>query len=88
MLDLHKDDIFTSVSRYNLIRDGRMIYIDVHQAIQGTLAAKFMAVPNLVNIIAKPEHQGTGENEQDAVKDCIKKIKNMKVEDIFPSAGI
>ncbi|HKK91565.1 MAG TPA: hypothetical protein VJ936_09190 [Desulfobacteraceae bacterium] len=88
MLELHEDDIFTSVSRYNLIRDGRMIYIDVHQAIQGNLAAKFVAVPNLVNIIAKPEHQGTGENEQEAVKECIKRIKDMKIEEIFPSAGI
>ncbi|MFO7748532.1 MAG: hypothetical protein R6V54_00415 [Desulfobacteraceae bacterium] len=88
MLELHEDDIFTSVSRYNLIRDGRMIYIDVHQAIQGNLAAKFVAVPNLVNIIAKPEHQGTGENEQEAVKECIKRIKEMKIEEIFPSAGI
>ncbi|MFO7884833.1 MAG: hypothetical protein R6U68_08435 [Desulfobacteraceae bacterium] len=88
MLDLHEDDIFTRVSRYNLIRDGRMIYIDVHQAIQGNLAAAFVAVPNLVNIIAKPEHQGTGKNENDAVEDCLKKIKNMEIETIFPSAGI
>ena len=88
MLDLHEDDIFTRVSRYNLIRDGRMIYIDVHQAIQGNLAAAFVAVPNLVNIIAKPEHQGTGDNEKDAVEDCLKKIKNMEIETIFPSAGI
>ncbi|MEA2060799.1 MAG: hypothetical protein U9P10_09905 [Thermodesulfobacteriota bacterium] len=88
MLDLHEDDIFTRVSRYNLIRDGRMIYIDVHQAIQGNLAAAFVAVPNLVNIIAKPEHQGTGDNENDAVEDCLKKIKNMDIETIFPSAGI
>ncbi len=85
MLDLHEDDIFTKVSRYNLIRDGRMIYIDVHQTIQGNLAASHVAVPNLVNIVAKPEHQGVGENEQEAVEDCLKKIKGLKVEDLFPS---
>ncbi len=84
MLDLHKDDIFTRVSRFNLIRDGRMLYIDVHQAIQGKLAAKFVAVPNLVNIIAKPEQQGIGESEQEAVKDCLKKIKGQSIEKIFP----
>ncbi len=87
MLDLHKDDIFTKVSRYNLIREGRMIYIDVHQAIQGNLAAQFVAVPNLVNIVAKPEHQGTGADEKEAVKECLKKIKGLKIEDLFPSAA-
>lgn len=84
MLDLHKNDIFTKVSRFNLIRNGRMLYIDVHQSIQGKLAAKFVAVPNLVNIIAKPEQQGIGESEQEAIKDCLKKIKGMPVEKIFP----
>ncbi len=84
MLDLHKDDIFTRVSRFNLIRNGRMLYIDVHQSIQGQLAAKFVAVPNLVNIIAKPELQGIGESEQEAIKDCLKKIKGQPIEKIFP----
>ncbi|MCK5541961.1 MAG: hypothetical protein KAI40_04655 [Desulfobacterales bacterium] len=84
MLDLHKDDIFTKVSRFNLIRNGRMLYIDVHQSIQGQLAAKFIAVPNIINIIALPEKQGIGENEQEAVKDCLKKIKGMPIEKIFP----
>ncbi len=35
-----------------------MIYIDLHQKIQGNLAGEFIAVPNLINIVAKPEHQG------------------------------
>ncbi len=86
MMDLHKTDIFTRVTRYNLIRNGRMIYIDVHQAIQGSLAAKFVAVPNLVNIVARPEHQGVGESDLEAVTDCLKKIKGLNLEDIFPAA--
>ncbi len=61
-----------------------MLYIDVHQSIQGQLAAKFVAVPNLVNIIAKPELQGIGDNEQEAIKDCLKKIKGLPIEEIFP----
>ncbi|MCP4114802.1 MAG: hypothetical protein GY737_05230 [Desulfobacteraceae bacterium] len=85
MLDLHEDDIFTKITRYNLIRDGRMIYMDVHQTIQGNLAGDHVAVPNLVNIVAKPEHQGVGESEREAVEDCLKKIKGLKVEDLFPS---
>jgi len=51
-MDLHQDDILTKISRYNLIRNGRMIYIDGHQKIQGNLADKFIAVPNPVNIVS------------------------------------
>lgn len=84
MQGLHENDILTRVVRYNLIRDGRMIYIDVHKKIQGNLAANFIAVPNLVNIVAKPEHQGAGESEDAALKDCLDKIKGLNVEDLFP----
>ncbi len=86
-MDLHVKDILTKVTRYNLIRNGRMIYIDVHQKIQGNLAADFIAVPNLVNIVANPEHQGAGIDEQSALEDCLKKIKGANVEDIFPSVA-
>ncbi len=86
-MELHKDDILTKVSRFNLIRAGRMIYIDVHQKIQGHLAGDFIAVPNLVNIVARPEHQGAGQNEQAALEDCLKKIKGLNVEDLFPASN-
>ena len=78
------DDILTKVTRYNLIRDGRMLYIDVHEAISGSLAAPFVAVPNLINIIAQTQYQGTGHSEAQALEDCLKKIESIAFEDIFP----
>ena len=86
-MDLHQNDILTKISRYNLIRNGRMIYIDVHEKIQGNLAGNFIAVPNLVNIVAKPEHQGAGDDEQKALSDCLTKIKGLNMEDLFPTAS-
>ncbi len=86
-MDLHKNDILTKVSRYNLIRNGRMIYIDVHEKVQGNLAGRFIAVPNLVNIVAKPEHQGVGDDEKTALDDCLAKIRNLDMEDLFPRAN-
>ena len=53
MPDLKAGDLLTRVTRYNLIRDGRMLYIDVHETLHGKLAAPFVAVPNLVNIVRK-----------------------------------
>jgi hypothetical protein len=87
MPHLRENDILTKVSRYNLIRDQRMIYIDVHERLAGHLAGKFVAVPNLVNIIAKQEFQGVGESEEEALDNCLFKIKNYNVEDLFPTTN-
>ncbi len=84
MLNLHQDDLLTRVSRYNLIREGRMLYIDVHEALQGALAAPYVAVPNLINIVAQPHYQGTGKTEAEALEDCLEKINAIAFEDIFP----
>ena len=84
MLELNETDILTKVTRYNLIRDARMLYIDVHERMAGNLAGKFVAVPNLVNIVAKQDFQGVGENETEALQNCIAKIKDKNIEDLFP----
>jgi hypothetical protein len=84
MLPLNEKDILTKISRYNLIRNQRLIYIDVHETKAGKLAGKFVAVPNLVNIIAKQEFQGAGETETQALENCLQKIKDFQIEDLFP----
>ena len=84
MLSLNENDILTKINRYNLIRNQRLIYIDVHETKAGKLAGKFVAVPNLVNIVAKQEFQGTGETETQALEACLQKIKDFEIEDLFP----
>ena len=84
MFDLDEGDILTKVQRYNLIRSGRMLYIDLHERLAGNLAGRFVAVPNLINLIARPEFQGTGESEAEALQDSLAKIKGVDILDIFP----
>jgi hypothetical protein len=86
MNNLMENDILTKVSRYNLIRNHRMIYIDIHESLAGQLAGKFVAVPNLINIIARQEFQGVGETEAAALDNCMLKIKDYNIEDIFPTS--
>ena len=86
MQDLMENDILTKVSRYNLIRNQRMIYIDVHETMAGNLADKFVAVPNLINIIARQEFQGVGKTEPEALSNCLSKIKNYGIENLFPAS--
>jgi hypothetical protein len=85
MPQLMENDILTKVSRYNLIRNQRMIYIDVHESLAGNLAAKYVAVPNLINIIARQEFQGIGESEAEALDDCLAKIMDHHIEELFPT---
>ena len=87
MADLMENDILTKVSRYNLIRNQRMIYIDVHESLAGNLAGRFVAVPNLINLIAKQQFQGVGESETEALNSCLAKIKDQGIEDLFPSTN-
>ena len=79
MPTLNEGDILTKIVRYNLIRNERLIYIDVHETKAGKLAGKFVAVPNLVNIVARQEFQGVGETEDAALE-----IKGFEIEDLFP----
>jgi hypothetical protein len=82
-----ENDILTKVARYNLIRNQRMVYIDVHETLAGDLAGKFVAVPNLINIIAKQEFQGVGASESEALRNCLAKIKDSEVENLFPTSN-
>jgi hypothetical protein len=84
MLSLNQNDILTRIARYNLIRNERLIYIDVHETMAGNLAGKFVAVPNLINIVAKQEFQGSGETETQALENCLQKIREHEIEDLFP----
>ena len=81
---LKEGDILTKVVRYNLIRNERLIYIDVHETKAGSLAGKFVAVPNLINIVASQEFQGVGETETAALENCLQKIKDLEIQDLFP----
>jgi hypothetical protein len=85
MRQLQPDDILTRINRYNLIRSQRLVYIDIHESLHGRLAARFVAVPNLINIIAKQEYQGAGETEIEALENCLAKIRDVRIENLFPS---
>jgi hypothetical protein len=48
------------------------------------LAGQFIAVPNLVNVVARQEFQGVGSTEQAALTDCLEKIMDLQIEELFP----
>ncbi|GAB6097679.1 hypothetical protein JCM14469_39330 [Desulfatiferula olefinivorans] len=84
MFELNQDDVLTKVSVYHWMSSGRSIHIDVHQTMAGKLAARFVAVPSMVLVIARPEYQGIGDTEEEALNDCMEKIRHVDINDIFP----
>lgn len=84
MFKINENEVLTKVTKYNLMASGKSIYIDVHETMAGNLAGKFIAVPNLIMVIAAPKYQGTGETQEDALKDCLEKIHNVPVNELFP----
>ena len=87
MYDLNETDILTKVTKYNLIRANRMLHIDIHEALHGNLAGKFVAVPNLISIVAKQEYQGVGNTEGEALSDCLAKIKGVDIETMMHTSA-
>lgn len=83
--NIRPDDIITEVTRYTIMRDQRMVYLDLHQVLAGKLAGDFICVPNLINIMAEPHYQGVGKTAESALNDCLAKIKDVEILEIFPT---
>lgn len=85
--NLQPGDIVTEVTRYNLMRNQRLVYLDLHRTLSGKLAGEYVCVPNLINIVAEPRYQGLGATAEAALNDCLAKIKGLDIMDIFPAAS-
>lgn len=66
------------------MRNQRLVYLDMHRTLAGNLAGEYVCVPNLINIVAAPQYQGVGQTAEAALNDCLAKIKDMEITDIFP----
>lgn len=82
--NLKGGDILTEVTRYNLMRNQRLVYLDLHRTLHGNLAGAYVCVPNLINIVAEQRYQGVGQTPEEALNDCLAKIKDLEILDIFP----
>ncbi|MBW2108072.1 MAG: hypothetical protein JRI36_05320 [Deltaproteobacteria bacterium] len=85
MFDLNESDMLSRLHQYKLDRTDGWCYISVHEIMAGENAkVQFIAVPNLAIHQAEKEHFGIGESAQEALADCLKKIKNVGIRTLFP----
>jgi hypothetical protein len=87
MYSINESELLTRVRKYELKRETEKFRIDVHEVLAGTLEDKFFAIPNLLvreEREVDPQYIGCGDTEQEALEDCLKKIKKAPLQVIIP----
>jgi hypothetical protein len=76
---INDEEIFARVHKFKLFRKEGNIFIDLYEAMLGKPAHKYIAVPNLDLEEADKEYFGVGDSKSEALKDCLKKIKDVPI---------
>ena len=84
---INEEEIFARIHKYKIFRNEGNLFIDVYEVILGKPAHKYMAVPNLLFQEADREYFGMGDSKIAALKNCLRKIKDVPISDIVPSEG-
>jgi hypothetical protein len=84
MYDLKEKEALFRVRRYDLYRSDGLLSVDVQEIIAGESVHKFYAVPSLGgNPCNQEEYLGAGESETEALKDCLRRIKDVPTQVLF-----
>ena len=80
---LNAEETFSRVSRYEVGRGRSRIIIDVHEVLAGRSDARFIAMPYLTFVhCARSEFYGHGATEDEALRDCLAKIKDKPYDEV------
>ena len=63
------------------------VRIDVHEVLAGTIEDKFFAIPNMLSREDREvdsQYIGCGNTQEEALRDCLKKIKSLPLEVVIP----
>jgi hypothetical protein len=83
---INEDEIFAGIHKFKLFRKEGNLFVDVYESIIGNPAHKFVAVPNLIMQESDKKYFGFGDTKADAIRDCLRKVKDVPIETIVPSA--
>ncbi len=86
MYPMNEKEFLTKVTTYELNREGGSLRIDIHEVVAGDVKINFFAVPNLIVRQGEREFIGIGATAEEALADCLTRIKDVSVAAIVPSA--
>ncbi len=82
---LSQDDILSRVHQFELQREEGRMFITVKEILGGSIKGRFFAIPNFViQECGNPEYIGQGGSVEEALKDCLKRIKGVPLSQIIP----
>ena len=85
MFDLNESDMLSKLHPYKIDRPDGWCYIFVHEVIASQTAnIHFIAVPNLGAQQADKKYFGLGGKVDEALADCLAKIKSVRIQTLFP----
>ncbi len=80
---INTGDCFTQVSLYQLLREDGRVFIFVHKILAGAGKGSFMAHPtHLLGHHKDDEYVGTGKSRDEALKNCLARIKGISTKDM------
>ena len=84
MAVINDGEILAKIHNFKLFRKEGNLFINVYEGLLGKPAHKFIAVPNLLVQEADKKYFGFGDTKAEALKNCLKKIKDVPLDEIIP----
>ncbi|MBN2062158.1 MAG: hypothetical protein JW882_17270 [Deltaproteobacteria bacterium] len=84
MSGINDGEILARIHKFKMFRKEGNLFIDVYEGLLGKPAHKFIAVPNLLLQEADKKYFGFGDTKAEALKSCLKKIKDVPIQTIIP----
>ena len=82
---LNQDDVLSRVHHFELERDEERIFINVREPLVNSDKGAFIAVPGLITQeCSNTDYVGLGNSIEEALQDCLKRIKGMPLSQIIP----
>jgi len=82
---LNQDDVLSRVHQFELERDEERIFINVREPLVNSDKGAFIAVPSLITQeCSNTGYVGLGNSVEEALQDCLKRIKGMPLSQIIP----
>lgn len=84
MIPIDEGEVLARVQTYELMRGREHFYIDVCEVIAGESPYRYWAFPNLIFVKGRRRYFGKGQTEKEALRDCLRRVRAVSLEEIFP----